>query len=112
MVIIMEGIYTPLLLIGGKGLKKDNVENLKRHIETLEATIARLRRENERLDYENKVLKGREDFVQEMYADYRKLLDETAEIKGKYLSAISEFSDIRKDYTDRFKDLLKQVKRK
>jgi regulator of replication initiation timing len=93
-------------------LKKDNVENLKRHIETLEATVARLQRENERLDYENKVLKGREDFVQEMYADYRKLLDETAEIKEKYLSAISEFSDIRKEDTDRFKDLLKQVKRK
>lgn len=93
-------------------MKKDNVENLKRHIETLEATVARLQKENERLDYENKVLKGREDFVQEMYADYRKLLDETAEIKEKYLSAISEFSDIRKEYTDRFKGLLKQIKRK
>ena len=44
--------------------------------------------------------------------EYRKLLEETNNIKNKYLNAISECESVKRQYASRMKQLMKQKNRK
>lgn len=112
MVINNGGVNAPPIYMGGKDLKKESVESLRKYIESLESKIKFLEEENQKLVYENQVLVGREDFVQDMYAEYRKMLDDITEIKAKYTQAVEDTYKMRDHYEKLFREHIKNIKKR
>lgn len=93
-------------------------ERLERIIRSKEIQIENLTLENEALRSENRELLYKQsqyklelDAAKDLREHYMTILSDLREIKNKYQQAIFDAQNVKKEYTKKFKTLMRQIKK-